>query len=696
MAEKEVEGIKIKSISKNKKVFRRKKLSDDEQEGSDEEVVRDKIEEMKIIKKLRERPNGVSVVTLALGEKISKSEEMMVTDPFKLKNGGLINMKTLKSGKISKEDDAYDTGIGTQFSAETNKRDEDDEMMKYIEVELSKRKGQKKDEGEEKKYCSPEDAALMAVPHHLVASSSQKNEEMLSNQMLSGIPEVDLGIDAKIKNIEATEDAKLKLLWESRNKKDGPSQFVPTNMAVNFVQHNRFNIEETSRNRQQNPRPAIPLNKPTDDKGTKRKGGVEKATDDYHFEKFKKQYRKYQVDVNYFLSSGPVVLAAPAMALLQLIFRCSILYFVLSQIVTGLERPEEIIYERYIARNPRIIGYYPFIIPPYRIGYVVAAPCFTTTNLEGTCMTRDRCISTGGQPYGTCGTNRRGICCINEKSCGDSTSARVTYFNNPGFNSPYSGETHCELTINQQNSNICQLRVDFLVLELAPPNYEEGATYGTCTTDILNLYDIKLPSICGRNSGQHVYLDFNQGSSIHRIAIDTSGASSLERRWSMKIKQIPCNSTNNERAPEGCLMYYNTTSGSVSSFNYDVGSPTSNDQLNWTRQITNLRYGVCVKPYPDYCSIEWTASDSTSFSLSNTTGNLPCQDTYVLIPQSPISNQNTTDRFCGLTFPTSVTTDMQPYMLWVVTTLDSINSNHTRGFQLNFRQLPCRQGITAG
>ena len=45
-----------------------------------------------------------------------------------MKNGGLVNMKTLKSGKISKEADAYDTGIGTQFSAETNKRDEDDEM----------------------------------------------------------------------------------------------------------------------------------------------------------------------------------------------------------------------------------------------------------------------------------------------------------------------------------------------------------------------------------------------------------------------------------------------------------------------------------------------------------------------------------------------------------------------------------------
>lgn len=61
----------------------------------------------------------------------------------------------------------------------------------------------------------------------------------MSNQMLSGIPEVDLGIDAKIKNIEATEEAKQKLLQDQKNRKDAPSAFVPTNMAVNFVQHNR-------------------------------------------------------------------------------------------------------------------------------------------------------------------------------------------------------------------------------------------------------------------------------------------------------------------------------------------------------------------------------------------------------------------------------------------------------------------------
>lgn len=45
----------------------------------------------------------------------------------------MINMHSLKAGKnVKPVEDAYDVGIGTQFSAETNKRDEDEEMMKFV------------------------------------------------------------------------------------------------------------------------------------------------------------------------------------------------------------------------------------------------------------------------------------------------------------------------------------------------------------------------------------------------------------------------------------------------------------------------------------------------------------------------------------------------------------------------------------
>lgn len=83
----------------------------------------------------------------------------------------------------------------------------------------------------DEKYLSPEEAALLSLPEHLRVSSTHRSEEMLSNQMLNGIPEVDLGIDAKIRNIEATEAAKEKLLQDQKNKK------------VNFFLKNHFHLE---------------------------------------------------------------------------------------------------------------------------------------------------------------------------------------------------------------------------------------------------------------------------------------------------------------------------------------------------------------------------------------------------------------------------------------------------------------------
>ncbi|EZA54252.1 hypothetical protein DMN91_000037 [Ooceraea biroi] len=283
-------------FKKNKKKSLRKRVLSDDNDSDSEKASREKVEEMKIIQKLRERPSGVNVVGLALGENVTS--DVITTDPFNIKTGGMVNMAVLKNAK-HRQNDAYETGIGTQFNAETNKRDEDEEMVKYIEEELSKRKSRNSDDvanstnNEKGLYCSPEEAALRAVPEHLRQSSAHRSEEMLSNQMLSGIPEVDLGIEAKIRNIEATEEAKLKLLWDKHRKKDGPSQFVPTNMAVNFVQHNRFNIEDPDFQKSQQESGDKKRSTTKEDGRGKRKDNGEKATDDYHYERFKKQFRRF-------------------------------------------------------------------------------------------------------------------------------------------------------------------------------------------------------------------------------------------------------------------------------------------------------------------------------------------------------------------------------------------------------------------
>lgn len=174
--------------------------------------------------------------------------------------------------------------------------------MKYIETELKRRKGIVEHEEQRVKPRSAEDC-LYELPESIRVCSAKKTEEMLSNQMLSGIPEVDLGIDAKIKNIISTEDAKARLLAEQQNKKkDSETSFVPTNMAVNYVQHNRFYHEELNapiRRNKEEPK-ARPLRvgdteKPEPERSppNRKRPANEKATDDYHYEKFKKMNRRY-------------------------------------------------------------------------------------------------------------------------------------------------------------------------------------------------------------------------------------------------------------------------------------------------------------------------------------------------------------------------------------------------------------------
>ena len=60
---------------------------------------------------------------------------------------------------------------------------------------------------------------------------------MISAQMLTGIPEVDLGIDVKIQNIERTEKAKKKLLEESKREKESTQK---QSKSSNYVQHDRW------------------------------------------------------------------------------------------------------------------------------------------------------------------------------------------------------------------------------------------------------------------------------------------------------------------------------------------------------------------------------------------------------------------------------------------------------------------------
>ena len=80
------------------------------------------------------------------------------------------------------EEDGNTPMVGTQFSKETRVRDEDEEMKKFIEAEMEKRRGKNlnmefkagSEQNTSSKYMSPEEAALAELPEHLKAATGKK------------------------------------------------------------------------------------------------------------------------------------------------------------------------------------------------------------------------------------------------------------------------------------------------------------------------------------------------------------------------------------------------------------------------------------------------------------------------------------------------------------------------------------------
>ncbi|KAK8723198.1 hypothetical protein OTU49_011900, partial [Cherax quadricarinatus] len=95
----------------------------------------------------------------------------------------------------------------------------------------------------------------------------------------------------------------------------------------------------------------------------------------------------------------------------------------------------------------------------------------------GTCMPSYQCTSTGGMSKGTC-VKGLAVCCLITRTCDKSTNLNNTYFVNPSAQNTNIGA--CTLTINRVNSNICQMRFDFIKLDLNQPDNN-----GVCAYDFL-------------------------------------------------------------------------------------------------------------------------------------------------------------------------------------------------------------------
>lgn len=125
-----------------------------------------------------------------------------------------------------------------------------------------------------------------------------------------------------------------------------------------------------------------------------------------------------------------------------------------------------------------------------------------------------------------------------------------------------------------------------------------------------------IPPICGRNTGQHMYMDVDGAQGPFTLRVLTSGPG--YRRWNIRISQIEC--ANPSRAPSNCLQYYMGPAGIFSSFNYE--SSRGNDlPINSNQQLlslvprdatyfNNMDYSICFRKEVGFCTQTYQVNTS--------------------------------------------------------------------------------------
>jgi len=105
------------------------------------------------------------------------------------------------------------------FTQQTNTLDVDKHMMAYIEENLRIRRQQQEDGSDESSSRDPKDEFTLSERWKIEKKMADEGSVTNSLAMLTAIPEVDLGMDTRLRNIEETEKAKRQVAEERKERK---------------------------------------------------------------------------------------------------------------------------------------------------------------------------------------------------------------------------------------------------------------------------------------------------------------------------------------------------------------------------------------------------------------------------------------------------------------------------------------------
>ncbi|GAA5942422.1 telomere length and silencing 1 family protein [Sporobolomyces koalae] len=189
------------------------------------------LEQLLAIRKLKRATAGLDLERLNAGEKkrrvkASTGETVLENGMIEGNQGGIAGKDRLRDDGDGSEAKARKIVKSDNFTGQTNTVDVDKHMMAYIEAELAKKRGidptalaeaNKPYDPRDELYKVAEKYKFKDVEDKAQGKLEKEEEEgnvTLSTGMLMGIPEVDLGIDIKLRNIEETEKAK-RALYDS-------------------------------------------------------------------------------------------------------------------------------------------------------------------------------------------------------------------------------------------------------------------------------------------------------------------------------------------------------------------------------------------------------------------------------------------------------------------------------------------------
>ncbi|KAG8721543.1 hypothetical protein FRC08_012208 [Ceratobasidium sp. 394] len=264
-------------------------------EGVDEEKL--SIEELLELRKLRRQRQGIDSTKLSAGgTKKKKKREEEEEERYGLRPGGARKDGDDDGDQENIEDIARKIVKSNNFTQQTNKLDVDKHMMKYIEEEMEKRRGKSATgSGTTTSTSSDPYDELFRISEKYKIEKKELEEGSVTNSsaMLTAIPEVDLGMDTRLKNIEDTEKAKRTVSENRRENKPRDANDERHLAAARFFNpHLKVQSDADAMRNAKLEAMGLPPDMDTRGYIKERDNRRDVATDEQVMERFKKRMRK--------------------------------------------------------------------------------------------------------------------------------------------------------------------------------------------------------------------------------------------------------------------------------------------------------------------------------------------------------------------------------------------------------------------